>query len=341
MTNEGPPRGGRTAGAHGTPFRDARPPTLAKKYESFSTRGLKDDHRIQQWEDHNARALLPLKVRSLEDQPLDATEVNLRLPQLTFARVRASPHIVERTPAHIATAPSDGAAFYFSLAGDAFFYHQKGVHLQRPGTLLICDVSRPFLRGFAQGLHELVLTVRREVFEAVAGRGLPETPIVISFANAATTDMHAAAMARLVQQSLISADAESLAATERTALELVHCLFNADRANSLSARRRTAIAWIQQNLRDPSISVSSVARAIGVSERQIARAFEETGAGVARTIADMRLTLAHRILSTPGSLTVQDVAQYCGFVSASHFSRVFRQRYEQTPTEVRTSANRT
>ncbi len=315
----------------------------------FSTRGLRSDERIERWEHYNARALLRLSARSLDGQPLEATEVNLRLPQLTFARVGASSHLVERTPADIAAAATDGAALYFSLAGDAFFYHQDGVHLQRPGTLLVCDVNQPFLRGFAQGLHEFVLTMPREVFEEVAGRELPTAPIIMSFADIPTGDVHAAALARLIRHSLGQGDgggagdaqAHSLAAIERSALELLRSVFSTDGANSAAARRRAAIAWMKKNLRDPSVSVASVARAIGVSERHLTRAFAETGTGVARTMADMRLSLAHRILSTPGSPTVQDVAQYCGFVSASHFSRVFRERYEQTPTDVRAVANRT
>ncbi|WP_160150851.1 helix-turn-helix transcriptional regulator [Microbacterium timonense] len=329
-----------TAGAFEAPKPVRGRAELKGRYESFSTRGLNRDERIAQWEHHNARALLRLTARSLEGRPLEATEVNLRLPQLTFARVGANSHIVERTPAHIAAAAADGAALYFTLAGDAFFYHQDGVHLQRPGTMLVCDVNQPFMRGFAQGLHEFVLTVPRAVFEEVSERELPKAPIIMNFSDAPTGDVHAAALARLIRHSLMDADAESLAAIERSALDLMRSLFSTDGANSASARRRAAMAWMKRNLRDPSISVSSVARGIGVSERHLTRAFEETGTGVGRTITELRLSLAHKILSAPGSMTVQDIAQYCGFVSASHFSRIFRERYEQTPSEVRAAADR-
>jgi AraC-like DNA-binding protein len=305
------------------------------RYQRFSTGGLQVLDRIELWERHNANALIELACRSIDGQMLDATEVNLRLDRLKFARVGASAHIVERTHTHIATTATDGVALYFSLAGDAFFYHQDGVHLQRPGTLLVCDVNQPFLRGFAHGLQEYVLTIPKSVYEDVAERSLPRTPMVMRFSDVPDGDTNAAALAHLIRRSLADPGRAPDEATEWSALELLRALLNSNGAGSATARRHAAVAWISRNLRDPSISVATVATAIGVSERHLARAFAETGVGVARTILNMRLDLAHRMLSRSASTSVHDVAAYCGFVSAAHFSRVFRERYDQTPAEVR------
>jgi AraC-like DNA-binding protein len=304
-------------------------------YQRFSTGGLQVLDRIELWERHNANALIELACRSIDGRMLDATEVNLRLDRLNFAGVGASAHIVERTHRHIATTATDGVALYFSLAGDAFFYHQDGVHLQRPGTLLVCDVNQPFLRGFAHGLQEYVLTIPRSVYEEVAERSLPRTPMVVKFSDVPGGDTNAAALAHLIRRSLADPGRAPVEATEWSALELLRALLNSTGAGSAAARRQAAVAWISRNLRDPSMSVATVATAIGVSERHLARAFVESGVGVARTILDMRLDLAHRILSGSASPSVHEVAAYCGFVSAAHFSRVFRERYEQTPAEVR------
>ncbi len=312
-------------------------PTVALR--SFSTLGLSAPERIEKWERHNAEALVGLAAHSIDGTPLEATEVNLQLPRLQFAHVRANPHVVERTAGHIAAGETDGVALYFSLQGDAFFYHQDGVHLQQPGTLLICDVDQPFLRGFANGLQEYVLVVPRDVFEQTTEGSTPAQPIVLHFADVPGGDVHAAALARLVKRSLAEPDAESLAATEESALDLLRTMFSDDAANTSAAHRRTALAWIERNLRDPTISVSRVAQAVGVSERHLARAFGETGTGVARTILELRLELAKRILGTAGTQTVHDVAIYSGFVSSAHFSRVFRERYELTPAEWRSMSH--
>jgi len=311
------------------------PSSEVRGYRHFSTKGLRRLERIELWEQHNAQALVGLTCRSIDGSPLEATQVNLQLPRLQFARVGANPHIIERTTEHIAHSGTDGVALYFSLYGDAFFYHQDGVQLQQPGTLLVCDVNQPFLRGFAHGLQEYVLTVPRAVFEGEVERRLPSAPLVLSFADTPGGDVHAAALARLIHRALASPDREALAATEESALDLLRSMLTPEGAHSSAAHRRAAIAFIRRHLADPTLSVSRVAHAIGVSERHLARAFGETGAGVARTILDMRLELARETLESAAAPAVHDVAAACGFVSAAHFSRVFRERYGLTPSEAR------
>ena len=312
---------------------------MVEGYRTFSTLGLTEAERIDQWERHNAEALVSLAARSIDGAPLEATEINLQLPSLQFARVTANAHVVERTSDHIAASETDRIALYFTLAGDAFFYHQEGVRLQRPGTLLICDVDRPFLRGFARGLQEYVLVVPRQTFEETTEGSAPTEPLVLRFADVPGGDVHAAALARLVERSLADHDEASLAATEESALDLLRTMFSPDGAHSSAAYRRTAVAWIEQHLVDPTISVSHVARAVGVSERHLARAFGETGTGVARTILELRLERARRLLAVPGSPPIGEVALRSGFVSHAHFSRVFRERYEMTPAEWRAGAS--
>jgi transcriptional regulator GlxA family with amidase domain len=81
--------------------------------------------------------------------------------------------------------------------------------------------------------------------------------------------------------------------------------------------------------------VGQVAQRIAVSERQLYRIFSETGEGVARVILSKRLDLAKRILVSPGTLSIGDVAAHCGFSSHAHFARVFRQRFDDTPAGIR------
>lgn len=307
-------------------------------YEYFSTRDVLAAERVQKWEDHNARSLVALGCRVLSGDPLDATEVNVQFSMLRFAHVTANAHVVERTRAHISASQSEGVAVYFVSAGETFFYHDSGVLLAPPGTVFACNMNRPFLRGFAHGVQELVLTIPQDAFQQFVGGPMPETPIVLSHSGMPSANAPTAELARLVQRSLRKTTDGLTAQTEHQALELVQEVFSNDGGTSASARRRAAISWVRAHLRDRSISVSSVARALGISERHLARAFEPTGTSIGRTIVEMRLSLGHTILSTSGSPTVRDVALYCGFATASHFGRVFRDKYGYTPAEVRDQA---
>jgi AraC-like DNA-binding protein len=308
-------------------------------FRTFSTSGFDDARRIELWEEHNARALVGLSARTLDGNPLEATEINLELEQLRFAHVTANAHVVERSVAEIARTPTDGIALYFTLFGEAFFYHRDGVVLQRPGGILVCDTSEPFMRGFAQGLQEFVLTVPRPLFEDLSDEAATRQPRTLSFASIPGANAHATSLASLLRSALATPTVAHLAQAEQTAIELLRAIFSGDVARAAASYRFSAIAYIERHLRDPRLGVSQVAHAVGISERHLSRIFAETGTGVARLILDKRLDLARRILSSPGGPSIGDVASQSGFSSHAHFTRVYRERFEETPGETRAAAS--
>ncbi|MGQ2914666.1 helix-turn-helix transcriptional regulator [Microbacterium aurantiacum] len=309
-------------------------PVRSQRIERFSTTGLSPDERIDLWEQHNARALVALEARSLNGVQLEAAELNLRLDRLQFAHVRANPHVVQRDARQISRTPGENVAFYFTLFGEAFFYDEDGVHLQRPGVLLVCDTSRPFMRGFASGLQEFVITVPQPLFEQLAESRAPQRPVTMGFTQSIETNPHAGQLARLVRASLQGSD-EEIATAESRALDLIREIFSADAQRAASSYRLAALAYIDRHLGDPNLSPAEVASHVGISERHMSRIFGETGVGPARVILDKRLEEAHRLLSMPNALTVGAAAKHCGFSSHAHFSRVFREKFEETPTHLR------
>ena len=304
----------------------------------FSTRGLREPDRIARWEQHNARALVGLQARTLDGNPLEATELNLQLSALQFAHVSANAHVVERDAREVARTPGEAVALYFTLWGESFFYHRDGVHLLRPGGLLVCDVNEPFMRGFAHGLQEFALTVPRTVFEQVTGDRPPRQPITMGFGRIPGANAQAAALARLIRTTLAQPDPMQLMAAESSALDLLQAIICADSSRSAPGYRLSALAYIDTHLRDPRLSVSQVASSVGISERHLSRIFSESGPGIARMILERRLALARRILSQAGAPPVGVVAGQCGFSSHAHFTRVYRERFEETPAQTRSRA---
>ncbi|TQL55242.1 AraC family transcriptional regulator [Subtercola boreus] len=320
----------------------------------FATRDVHATERVALWEQHNARALLSLQCRTLDDEPLDATEANVDLGSLSCARVTATPHVVERTAREIRTSETDGLALYFTLRGESFFYQRDGVHVLRPGTLLICDVNQPFMRGFAGGLEELVLRVPRRLLDTLGGGGpVGRGPATMDFSSRATARPTAHTLAALVSSAMrtqtvdvsgrAAPDAVGSAAVgpaadvEQRAIDLLRSILANDDLHGLAAVRSAAQAALGRRLRDPRVSVRHIADDIGVSERQLSRAFAETGTGPARVLLELRLELADRTLRDPASTlsTVGEVAAACGFSSHSHFTRVYRDRFGMTPAQVR------
>ena len=114
----------------------------------------------------------------------------------------------------------------------------------------------------------------------------------------------------------------------------------ADRPQRLSLRERhqvssdpvlKVLAHMEETVEEPS-SRDTLARIAGVSVRQLERLFRNyLGATVRESYMRIRLEKADQLLRTT-ALSVTQVALACGFQSASHFSRSFRDRYGKPPS---------
>lgn len=287
---------------------------------SFSTLNLPEEQHIALWERHNAEALIGLQCRSLGERRLDATEINLQLPQVHIARVLGSPHIVERPQAVIRRTPSEAMACYLNLADDAFFYHDDGVHLLRSGQLIVCDADRPFVRGFSKGLEELAVKVPRPVWRDIGGPSTLKRPLVLDVGEGS---FEARTFARLAGRALRPGGAVD----EQTLLGLLGSLVTGRPPTLASAHLAIAKVFIDQHLDEPGLSASRIARGVGLSERHLSRVFSSGGTSVPQYLLGRRLESAHSMLSGGGATTVAEAAVRCGFGSAAHFSHRFKERY--------------
>ena len=96
-----------------------------------------------------------------------------------------------------------------------------------------------------------------------------------------------------------------------------------------------AIGLMESHLED-QLSQEHLARGVGLSRRQLERLFRRhLGQSPARYYLALRLDRA-RLLLHQTELSVIDVALACGFISASHFSKCYRQIYGRSPRAERT-----
>lgn len=296
----------------------------------FSTAGLPEARRVELWESHNASALIGLAVQA--DTPLEATEVNVQLPRVQLARVAGSPHAVSRTAAAIQRDPAEAIAVYLMLRGHCWFRHEDGAHAVRAGTAIICEADRPFARGFALGLEELVVKVPHAALSGVPRVRQPRITLV-------SGDPYATALAKAAGRA--TAAGRGVPADEATVLDLVCVLIAGRRAGQAVAHRAAARAYIEDHLTEPGLGAARIAAAIGISERQLSRVFAADGTSVPRHVLARRLDLAHALLAgqgrNPGNAPVAEIAARCGFTSAAYFSHAFAEHFGRRASEVRAS----
>ncbi len=107
-----------------------------------------------------------------------------------------------------------------------------------------------------------------------------------------------------------------------------------DRTGAYDSRVISAIALLEDSVED-KLALDAVARATGMSLRQLQRLFVgNVGIPLASYYRMIRLNRARELLSQT-SMSVLEVALATGFVSASHFSRAYKQLFKRPPARAR------
>ena len=99
-----------------------------------------------------------------------------------------------------------------------------------------------------------------------------------------------------------------------------------------------AVELMEANLQEP-LTQDELARHVSLSRRQLERLFRKhLGRAPAQYYLEMRLERARQLLYQ-SDLAIVDLALACGFVSASHFSKCYREMYGKSPREERAVAH--
>lgn len=317
-----------------------KPPSMG----SFSTAQIPVNDRMEYWESHNTKALIGLDIRTLEDSPLEAKEINLYFHSLRFAGVKGTSQLVERSKRIISEHPTGDMAIFFAITGEAFFHHSKGTILLRPGQAVLYDADRPFVRGFSSGLRELVLTIPHEDYVHLSHGKIPTEPIVFNFGakgGAMGEDSSAAKLVSLINFSLRNPRDDMYWVEQETFVLLERLIARAEGSDRNSAYR-SAIQEIERRFEDRSLNRSQVAAAAAVSERQMSRLFASRGETFTEYLQAHRLKAAEALLISEPQSPIGEIARRSGFASASHFARIFKARTGKAPSELqRTNGTQT
>ncbi|UZR27245.1 helix-turn-helix domain-containing protein [Methylococcus mesophilus] len=107
-----------------------------------------------------------------------------------------------------------------------------------------------------------------------------------------------------------------------------------------AARRVALVRYLEENFREPNLSVDAIAASMKISRRYLYYLLDETGEGVTQMLNRLRLERARQLLADPrhGHLGIADIAFDSGFSDLSYFYRQFRSRFGETPGAFRRGA---
>jgi len=215
---------------------------------------------------------------------------------------------------------------------------QNGVQRRfNTDSLVVVDPARPFVEMVDEETHLIVVTCPKA---ALRERGYRSQFDHWTAPDLLSPDVQLVqAMIMLIAGCYSTVSEETRAKLGGQLLDLMDVLLTVD--TSVGSRTGAAIRFrvkqhIAKHLGDASLDATAIATGVRISVSHLNRVFRDEETSLMRYLWNQRLERAHDLLrASPSSSRIEDIAWRCGFSSAAHFSRLFKQRYGQSPRGLR------
>ena len=288
-----------------------------------------------------SESFVPLQVSSGGPDHFRGIIRGASVDEVHVTEVRATSHVVERTPELI----SRGDRSYFKvslmLAGTGLLIQDDREAVLQPGDLAVYDTDRPYSLVFDDDFRTMVVMFPKHLTTLPADMIGQLTAVRIS----GQEGLGGMVVPYLTQ---LAGNLDELAGTTgarlaHSALDLVTTVFTrelgldrvaADPHRALMQRIRS---HIDRHLASTDLGPATIAAAHYISTRHLHGLFQEQGVTVSTWIRTRRLEQCRRDLLDPmlADRPVAAIAARWGFVDAAHFSRAFKSAFGISPSEYR------
>lgn len=289
-------------------------------------------------------SFVPLEITADDPASFRARVSHVNVHGVSFTDIRAGAHTVLRTPELIAESSEHCVKISRQMEGRGIHrQHGRSVDLQ-PGDLVVYDTSQPYELSFTDDFRVLVMMVPHE--------RLKVPPHAMNDITAVRLD-GSSGLGRVVSPFLatLGTSFDELRGPAgvylvQSAVQLVDTLLaNSFDLNRVAADPHRALLEsirddIDQRLGDTTLSPSTIAEHAYISVRHLHALFHDRGETVAGYIRKRRLECAYLDLVNPeyAHRSVSAIGADWGLANAAHFSRLFKVRYGESPSEVRRRA---
>jgi len=296
---------------------------------------------ISQFRSSVSESFVPLQVTSPLADSFRGMIKAASIDEVHVTDVRATEHVVERTPELIGRADKSYFKLSLMLNGTGLLIQDDREAVLQPGDLAVYDTNRPYSLVFGAEFRTMVVMFPKHLV------ALP--PEMMAQLTAVRISGHEGLGAMIVPYlTQLAGNLEQLsgatgARLTQSAMDLVTTLFTheLDLDTTSNDPHRALMqrihAHIDRNLASADLSPTSIAAAHFISTRHLHGLFQEQGTSVSTWIRIRRLERCRRDLVNPlfADRPVSAIAARWGFVDAAHFSRTFKAAYEVSPSEFR------
>jgi len=320
---------------------------LTDRLESISvatTESTALPQRLGYWRDVMAGIFnTTVQIEARPTESLDAKTVRCIWGPVQLVEMTATPHTIK-----MAAGPDQDSIFVLiTLEGRQRVIQEEQETTLDAGSFCICDGARPRAIHFTQHTRSVMLIAPgkrlRETFtdwpqiiatEISGKQGAPAIFYELIVASCRHRNDLGEEAAAEAGNAILSA----LAATLRSLPQ-----FHATPSSQMETYHKERIRnFVNAHLRDPNLSIESVAREVGLSTRYVHRLFATEAMPLMKWVWLERLDQCCRDLSLHSlrNRSVSEIAFYWGFNNPAHFSRAFRNRFGRSPSDHRQQARR-
>lgn len=316
---------------------------LDRMGQTISTASVEPSQRLAFWTDLVCDTYVQLDCdaaggRSTVEGDIRADE----LASLRLSKVTASPQIVRRTAAKIAHASEDYFLVSIQTRGEGLILQDNRAARLAPGDFALYDSTRPYELRFDGPFQQYVLQLPGPTLRTALRNTAALTASTVSGQRGAGHLMIgmirtlAADIATLAPASA-HAVAESVTQILIAGLSALPAARQAPVSHLTAYHREQIKACVRARLRDPTLSVATLAAQLRLSLSTLHRAWSGEACSLSEWIWAQRLDAAQHDLCDPNqsARSVSEIAYSWGFNDAAHFSRAFRRRFGCAAREMR------
>jgi len=304
----------------------------------FSTKAIDRANRRDAWQSA-INNLCGSLVVDFTVGDIDGTIEARKVGTLDGMRVAQPPSTVYRTARHV-RGVSPRYVLILQLAGQCRIEQSGRIAAMSPGSVTIIDTTLPSSFRCERKSSYLALHVTKDQLD---GRGVVWEAHLSSICPSPTASLMHPLILSTFEQSHSFGPAQAQATSDA-----IISLFSAGYLDSgenvggdaiilMPNLLKSVQAYIVTHLHDEDLSPCAIAKAHNISERQLHRLFESLGLSVCRWIRRARLDRCAMDLRDLGQRgrTITEIAFSHGFSDSAHFSRAFREEFNETPRDYR------
>ncbi|MGQ2924252.1 MAG: helix-turn-helix domain-containing protein [Hydrogenophaga sp.] len=310
---------------------------------SLSTTTVPQSERTAYWLDMICAMYVHLDCDGPDEQELFGDISFNRLGSLDLTQLRSNAQRIRRTEAKIRQGGEDCLLIQIQREGRCLVRQDGRQAVVSPGDFVLYDSSRPYELNFQDRHHDVfVMRLARAQFKVHISNLEELTAMTVSSQDAAGHLL--LSMVETLRRDIAKLQPSSALGVSEAITSIVAAGLrglpgaNVRKLSNLHAYHLARIrAYVRDHLRDPELSVQSIALALQISSDHLSRVFRSEPIPLSRWIWKMRLDAIRRDLANPRlrEQSVSDIAFSWGFNNAAHFSRSFRDEYQMTPREWR------